>query len=104
MLYLMTCEGYTKVGICRSERHLHQRLKAVQTGNPRNVVIHCVFTQYGAELEKSILNEFRNYRTDGGQEWLALSPRPILEFIARVTDKDWVGEDRSRFQELLRRI
>lgn len=104
MLYLMVCEGYTKVGVCRNEKNLNQRLAAIQCGNPRKVSVFAVFTQYGQELEQSILREFHEYKTDGGTEWLALRPKPILEFIARITDQDWVGENRSRFQELLRRI
>lgn len=88
MLYLIECGKYTKVGFTKSLHSLRRRVQNMQTGNPLSMSIYCVFPGYGRELEQKVLAEYRDFRCNGGSEWINVDVRIVARRISFMTQGD----------------
>ena len=78
LLYVITDGELNKIGI--THNNINQRLKALQTGNGRQLkVIYTLKTDKAEELEYELHNKFNKYRKVG--EWFSIDVITILEEI-----------------------
>ena len=81
LLYVITDGELNKIGI--THNNINQRLKALQTGNGRQLkVIYTLKTDKAEELEYELHNKFNKYRKVG--EWFSIDVITILEEIERL--------------------
>ena len=81
LLYVITDGELNKIGI--THNNINQRLKALQTGNGRQLkVIYTLKTDKAEELEYELHNKFNKYKKVG--EWFSIDVITILEEIERL--------------------
>ncbi len=86
--------GPTKIGITKDPR---QRLRTLQTANPRPLVLCKTFRVLrAAELEREVHRRLSRFRMKG--EWFALSPEQAVTAIHRVIKRPQPGLFPARYR------
>lgn len=83
-VYLMKCNGYTKIGITSD---ITKRLNALTGSNPDKVVlIHTKEVPEASKVEKYLHNKYKDYNHH--HEWFKLSDAQIKEITAYLDTKE----------------
>ena len=76
-----------KIG--KSKKSPFKRIKNLQTGNPNEITVVNYYQceNYG-KVEKWLHHQYKNKRTDGGEEWFHLSEQDVLGFLKKCKEAD----------------
>ena len=76
-----------KIG--RSKNNPRQRVKELSTGNSNEITLVNYYQSenYG-KVEKWLHHQYKNKRTDGGEEWFHLSEQDVLGFLKKCKQAD----------------
>jgi hypothetical protein len=89
----MVDSNYFKVGFTASES-AEDRRAALQTGNPRRLVLLGMIPDGSIQDEQYIHSQLWEYKTDGGDEWFDIPPG-MQESITRLLNDYQQSQDHS---------
>ena len=78
---------YYKIGITKGT--ITERLKAIQTGNSKEVIIiNYYHSKHYRKIESHFHRLYSKYRTEGGTEWFELPEEEVFKFKSICEEMD----------------